>query len=628
MSTRTSSSTSPEPGRGPSSTPAVPGATRRRGGSAFAPESRRADSGHSSPAGSIDPITLQVIAASVSGIVREMQNSLFRTGYSTIIRESHDASCALLDPAGRLVGQHVVLPTHMGAFPACVEGLLAAYGPEEMEDGDAYIMNHPYLGGSAHSPDMAVVTPVFVAGRLVGFCADMAHKSDLGAAVPGGGGGQARELFQEGILIPPVRFLRAGRLDPSVEALLSANSRTPELVLGDLRGQIGANRIGEQRMQALAARHGPDVVLAAFEALFEKTEARVRDALARWRDGEYRGESCLDNDGIELNEPVPIRVTVRKRGDRILFDFADSAPQRPGPINIRPPLVRACCYYALVAMVDPRLPNNYGLARVVETQFAERSVLNPAFPAPVGVYSYTLAQVVEAVLQALGQLAPEYQIAMSGPGGALTMVHEGTRTGRAYVQYELFGSGMGATSRRDGASGLHIHAQNCAITPVEIVESEFPVRLRRFELRPDSGGPGRQRGGLGMRREYEILEPARCSFRGDRHVVAPQGVAGGRPGGPGANWVNPDTPMAMQLPSRRGDYPLLPGDVIRFDTAGGAGYGAPEERDAALLASDVLDGYVSPSEVSRGYGAAAAVLRASAGAVVREDQRQADSEAE
>jgi N-methylhydantoinase B len=454
----------------------------------------------------------------------------------------------------------------------------------------------------------------------------MAHKSDLGAAVPGGGGGQARELFHEGTLIPPVRYARAGRVDPAVEALLAANSRTPELVLGDLRGQIGANRIGEQRVQALVGRYGSETVLEAFAALFDTTEARVRQHLARWPDGDYRGEAALDNDGIHLDQPVPIRVVVRKRGDHVVFDFSDSAPQQQGPINIRPPLVRACCYYALVAMVDPRLPNNHGLARAVETRFDDRSVLNPAFPAPVGVYSYTLAQVTEAVLQALGQLAPEYQIAMSGPGGALTMAHTGTRTGRAYVQYELFGSGMGATSRRDGASGVHIHAQNCAITPVEIVESEFPVRLRRFELRRDSGGPGRQRGGLGMRREYEVLAPSRCSFRGDRHALPPVGAAGGLPGGAGANWVNPDTPRAVQLPSRRGDYPLEPGDIIRFDTAGGGGYGPPGTRDPALVAGDVLDGYVSRASAERDYGAPAGALAVGVGSAAHQEQREAHGE--
>jgi N-methylhydantoinase B len=571
----------------------------------------------------VDPVTLQVVAASVSGIVREMQNSLFRTGFSTIIRESHDASCALLDARGRLVGQHVVLPTHMGAFPACVEGLLAAYRPEELAEGDAYIMNHPYLGGSAHSPDMAVVTPIFADGALVGFSADMAHKSDLGAMVPGGGAGQAREVFQEGTLFPPVRYLHRGAVDPAVEAILAANSRTPELVLGDLRGQVGANRVGEQRVAALVARYGRETVLTAFEGLFDKTEARVRDCLRGWPDGEFHGESHLDHDGIALDETVPIRVTVRKRGDRILFDFADSAGQRAGPVNIRPPLVRACCYYALVAMVDPRLPNNYGLARVVETHFAERSLLNPAFPAPVGVYSYTLSQVTEAVLGALGQLAPEYQIAMSGPGGALTMAHQEVRTGRAYVQYELFGSGMGATMRRDGAAGVHIHAQNCAITPVEIVESEFPVRLRRFELRRDSGGPGRQRGGLGMCREYEILASTRCSFRGDKHVVEPLGAAGGRAGARGAHWVNPDTADAVQLASRRGDYPLAPGDVIRFDTAGGGGYGPPAERDPARVVADVLDGYVSPARGVADYGLPVEALPGGT-AAAGEDERQAD----
>jgi N-methylhydantoinase B len=259
----------------------------------------------------------------------------------------------------------------------------------------------------------------------------------------------------------------------------------------------------------------------------------------------------------------------------------------------------------------------------VETRFGQRSLLNPAFPAPVGVYSYTLSQATEAVLQALGKMAPDYHIAMSGPGGALTMAHQEVRTGRGYVQYELFGSGMGATTRRDGAPGVHNHAQNCAITPIEIVESEFPVRLRRFELRRDSGGPGRQRGGLGICREYEILAPTRCSFRGDKHVVEPVGAAGGAAGALGAHWVNPDTPEAVQLASRRGDYPLAPGDVIRFDTAGGGGFGPPAERDPARVVADVRDGYVSAERAVADYHIEpAALVDTFAGG--REGERQAN----
>jgi len=230
----------------------------------------------------VDPITLQVIQARLAGIVQEMQNSLFRTGYSTIIRESQDASCAILNTQGEVVAQHVVLPLHMGAFPACAAGILKSYGPSEVAEGDAFITNHPYLGGSPHAPDMAVLTPIFDHGDWVGFAANIAHKSDIGGTVPGSGSGAAREIFQEGLHLPPVRFMRCFEPIKEVEAMLAANSRTPELIIGDLRGQVGAARLGERRICELMERYGRDTVVASTEALSVYTETRLRQAIASW----------------------------------------------------------------------------------------------------------------------------------------------------------------------------------------------------------------------------------------------------------------------------------------------------------------------------------------------------------
>src|SRR5919199_3187531 len=457
----------------------------------------------------VDAIPLQVVAATLSGIVREMQNSLYRTGYSTIIRESHDASCAILDAAGRLVGQHVVLPLHMGAFPACAAALLDRIPTAEMAPGDAYLMNHPYYGGSPHASDMAVLSPVFYDGQLVAFCCSMAHKPDIGGTVPGSGAGDARELFHEGLQIPPIRYVdgRAAAPSRAVEAILRANSRTPDLVVGDLRGQVGCNRVGERRLLELFAKYGADLLQAAWETLFAKTEERVRAEIARWPDGAYRAEATTDNDGVDLDRPLTVRVCVEKRGDRITFDFRDSDDQARGPANIRPPLVRACCYYALIGIIDPQLPPNYGLVRAVETRFREGSLLDPRWPAAVNAYM------------------PTAQVATGGGTGALVV--GGPRPGGegSYVHYEIYGSASGARPDRDGTSGLSVHLGNSQITPIEILESEFPVRLRVFALRPDSGGAGRFRGGLGYRRVYEILgASARLSLRLDRHVVPARGV--------------------------------------------------------------------------------------------------------
>lgn len=553
----------------------------------------------------VDPVTLQVIASGLSGIAEEMQNVIHRTGFSTIIRESQDTSCAILDRQGRVVGQHVILPLHMGAFPACVEALLERYPLEEIEEGDAFVSNHTYFGGSPHASDMAVITPAFYGRDLVGFCCSMAHKSDIGGTVPGSGSGQAREIFHEGIHLPPVKYMSRYRLIREVEEILKANSRTPELVVGDIHGQIGTNRIGERRLKALMDKYGQSTVLDTFEEIFDKTEARLRLELLKWRDGTFEAEGFIDNDGIELGRPVRLHVRITKTGDRILFDFTGSDDQARGPVNIRPPLVRACCYYCLISLTDPTLPNNHGLARVVETRFRERSVLNPALPAPVNCYIATAQVVVEIILQALSEVVPDKILAGSGGDGAIVLGGRGTKTGRAYVQYEIFGSAYGARLGKDGVSAADVHLGNCRITPVEIIEAEFPIRMQRFELIRDSAGAGRDRGGLSFVREYLVLEEeARFSMRSDKHVIAPKGLMGGRDGRPGACIVNPGTPREVRLHARIGDFILKPGDVLRVERAGGGGIGSPLQRDPQRVLEDVLDGYVSAEAAREVYGVA------------------------
>src|SRR5690349_23754744 len=288
------------------------------------PEMRRGDS---QAPGAIE---LEIIKSSLSGIVQEMQNSLFRTGYSTIVRESQDASCAVMDTNADVIAQHVVLPLHMGAFPACCDAVLKAYGAE-IAEGDAFIINHPYEGGSPHAPDMAVITPVFREKRLIGFCGSIALKSDIGGPVPGSCSGQARETFNEGLHLPAVRYVRRGAVNSEIERIIAANSRTPELVLGDIRGQIGACRLGQQRIGELIAKFGRDNAVACFDRLLELSERKMRAAMADWVDGRFEAERFIDDDGIDLNKPVRIHVIVEKWGDHISFDFSRSADQTKGP---------------------------------------------------------------------------------------------------------------------------------------------------------------------------------------------------------------------------------------------------------------------------------------------------------
>lgn len=544
----------------------------------------------------IDPVFLQVLRARLSGIVREMQLSLFRTGYSTIIRESQDASCALLTAGGDVIAQHVVLPLHMGAFPACCAAVLDTFG-EDIADGDAFLLNHTYEGGSPHAPDFAVLVPIFADGTLFGFAASMAHKGDIGGAVPGSSYGQAREVFNEGLLIPAVRYQAGGRTNTDVERIVGANSRTPELVLGDLRGQLGASRLGERRLRELTAAQGADVLRRYFDRILDVAEARLRRGVAAWPDGRVEAVRLIDDDGITRDRHIRVHVAVDKRGDRIRFDFSGTDGQTEGPANVRPPIVRAACAYALICLLDAADHINSGLLRVVELTAPEGSVVNPRFPAPVNTYNPTVHAVVDAVFDALSGLAP-------GEGradGCASRSFVLSAPERGGVQYEIFGGGTGAHARGDGASGSSVNHTNGRIAPIEIVESEFPVRVLESALIADSGGAGEFRGGLGIRRAYQVLEPTRLSLRSTRHSVLPLGVRGGGPGRPGRLVVDA-AGRVEELPARCAGVELRPGDVFRLDTPGGGGFGDPRRRDPALVLADVADGYCGIDHARDVYG--------------------------
>jgi N-methylhydantoinase B len=549
----------------------------------------------------IDAVDLEVVKASLSGIVQEMQNSLFRTGYSTIVRESQDASCALMNASGEVVAQHVVLPLHIGAFPACCGAVIKEFG-NEIAEGDAFLINHPYEGGSPHAPDTAVISPVFWSGGLIGFCGSIAHKSDIGGPVPGSCSGQARETFNEGLHLPAVRYQRRFEPCPDIERIIAANSRTPELVLGDIRGQLGADRLGEKRLGELIGKYGRDKILACWDRLFELSEARLRQSFVEWKDGRFEAERFVDDDGIELNTPVRIHVVVEKSGDRLHFDFSGSADQTRGPANVRPPLVQAACGYCLISLIDPAMYVCQGLLKAFTVKAREASVLNPRFPAPVNTYNPTVHALVDAVYDALSNIVPDKVRADGSGSRSIILGGRDTSKKNSYVQYEIIAGGAGARASRDGASGITVNQSNAMIAPVEIIESEFPTRLLRFELIRDSGGAGRFRGGLGIRREYLNLEDARFSIRSMKHVIPPNGCAGGGTGRPGDIWINPDTKEAKRLPTRYADYPLRQGDIFRLDAPGGGGHGDPLTREPQQVLDDLREGNITAEAAERDYG--------------------------
>ena len=539
-----------------------------------------------------DPVTLQIIRSRVSSLMEEMDYRFYRSGYSTIVRESRDFSCVVTDRDGRLA---VAPPMffHGPVYFHLVQRILEIYGADGLHDGDTLVCNHPYEGNLPHLPDMALVTPVFHRGALVAFTASIAHKADMGGAVPGSTWGQATDLFQEGLLLPPVKVVRAGQPNTDLQRLIATNSRSPDLVLGDMNAQIGITGIGRDRIQALCDQFGGETFCDAMDAIIAASDRSFRAAIARLPDGQHASEGYLDNDGVDEDRPVKLHVRISARDGDIHFDFSDCAPQTRGPANLRLAMVEACVFYCLIGFLDATIPYSDAARKLVRFTFGDRTILNPAPPAPCSSYMKTCHKLVDVILQALDPFLPGRAVANAGGSGGSIVVAWGDAAPGRGNQYEIFGSAYGAGQDNDGATGVTTHLANLYGTPLEIIESEFPCRVTRYEPLPDTGGAGEFRGGLGYRRDYELLAPASVVYRADRASVAPSGLAGGEDGAKSRFLLSPGTADEKQLPASFREF-FGPGTRFSLQTAGGGGYGNPAHRSADANARDIAEGYVSP----------------------------------
>lgn len=539
----------------------------------------------------IDPVTVQILRNRIGSLMEEMSHHFFRSGYSTIVRESRDFSCVILDATGRIL---VAPPMffHSTAYKYLVARLIELYGTDGFEDGDVFVCNHPYDGNLPHVPDMGVIMPIYHDGIHVGFSGSIAHKADVGGTVPGSTWGQATELFQEGIVYPPIHYYRAGELNKDVDRLIRTNSRFPETTLGDLRGQVAACGIGRDRIREICGEYGLETVNAALDAMVDAAAVEFRAALSNLPEMETEAESFLDSDGIDFTKPIRMHVRVAVKNGEVTFDFTDSDPQGRGPVNIRTALVEACCFQVLIGMIDPNLRYSDAAFDSVYLKTRKGTVVDPHAPAPCSSYMKTCMTVIDMLLEAFGPFVPERAAAYSGgSGGGLTIDWRGDRRIPRGNQYEIYGSAYGGSASRDGTSGTTVHLSNIYVTPIEILETEFPCRVTKFELIPGSGGDGMYRGGLAMRRDYELLEPAMVIFRGDRSARPPRGVAGGKPGRGSRFLLNPDQPDETEMPITT-RIELDAGATMRMEAAGGGGYGDPEKRDPALRQRDKEEGYI------------------------------------
>ena len=527
-----------------------------------------------------DPARFEVVKNALYAAAEEMKIVLAKTAYSPLLKVAGDYSCGLFDAIGDMVAQGPDLPIHLGSMPDAVRAVVRAF--PDVRPGDVFIHNDPYDGGS-HLPDVNVVAPAYHAGVLLGFGCVRAHWPDIGSASPGSYGA-VTEIYGEGLRLPPIRLYRDGKPDPSIEAIIFANVRTPAERLGDLRAQVAACWRGTQRMAELATKYGTEELLRIMTEVLDYSETMMRAALRALPDGEATFEDVFDGDGV-LNpgetedETFTVKLRLIKRGDTIVADFAGSDPAVAGPMTA-PLTVTASGVFCALKMI------------------ADSGSLSPVYA------NHEMShRVADMVMAAMFKISPATVMAGSqGTSAVITFGGSDYRSGDRFVSYESVKGGFGARPVKDGINAVASTVSNMSNTPIEIIEMSFPLRVEEYALVPDSGGAGRYRGGLGVRRTWRVLErQAMASVCCERTVTPPFGLDGGLPGAPAVATLTPPSGNTRTLTSK-GGFLAPAGSLVVLEAPGSGGYGDPRDRDPAALSEDLLDGYVTPAAARRDYG--------------------------
>jgi N-methylhydantoinase B len=555
----------------------------------------------------LDPVTLAVLKGRLEQIVDEMDVTLYRSAFNPIIAEARDACHGLYHAAtgATLVQGGKGLPIFVGAMAFAVKAVIdkstadALQGRDGAQPGDTYFFNDPYDGGT-HLNDFRLVRPIFRKGQLFCWLASVGHWLDIGGNVPGGFNARATESFQEGVRIPPVKLIRDGIINDDLLAILAANSRVPTSNYGDLNGQLNALELGERRLNELIDEYGEDTISAALAAFTARAEALMRDAISKLPSGTYSFEDFLDNDGI-TDEPLRIALDLSIAGDEMTLDFSRSSPPCAGPLNIAYSTAVACCYVAL-KHVFTDVPANAGCLAPIHFIIPETTLLGVKAPKPVGGYTETILRVIGVVFGALASAVPKR--ATAGPFGTINALSlAGHRADQSrWVMFCFFGGGLGGNPESDGLSHANNPISTATIPPAEILEAAYPIIFTQWALRPDSGGAGRHRGGLGAIYEIEVLAPngADVFLLGERGKFPPFGVNGGAPGALNRFFWQTDSGEASPpLVSKVTDVRVRQGQRVRLETPGGGGFGGPADRDPSAVVRDVRLGYVG-REVARG----------------------------
>ncbi len=524
----------------------------------------------------LDPVTFEIVKNSLVSLAEEMGVVLRRSSFSANIKERRDFSCALFDSEGKLVAQAEHIPVHLGAMPHSVKTILEEH-EGDIAEGDEFILNDPYRGGT-HLPDITIATPIFYKGQLAGFAANRAHHSDVGGGTPGSMGSLSTDVFQEGIRIPPVKLSERGKTNHDLLDLILSNVRTPKERLGDLRAQQAANKAGTRGFAELSKRLGFATIIADMRQLMEYSSRLMLAEVRKIPKGVVSAVDYLDSDGFETTR-IPIRVKLAVGDGRVSCDFSGSSPQVKGPLNAVYSITLSAVYYVVRCVTDPGIPPNDGCFRSVKVIAPPGTIVNAQPPAPVaGGNVETSQRIVDVVLKAFGSLIPERVCAAcQGTMNNVTIGGTNPANGRYFTYYETIAGGFGGRYGKDGIDGIHSHMTNTLNTPVEALETSFPLRVRRYELAAGSGGRGKFRGGLGIRRDTEILsDQAIISVLGDRQKIPPWGFQGGTPGAPGQYSILRKTGHVESLGSKC-TVSAGNGDILSIRTPGGGGYGRPKD---------------------------------------------------
>jgi N-methylhydantoinase B len=573
-----------------------------------------------------DPITFELFRNAIFAIADEMALTVFRTTYSGVLKDNMDYSTAFCDANGKLVAQGLTLPGHLGSIPTALDVVVAKF-KGDIHPGDIFIMNDPFEGGM-HLPDIFLFKPLYHDGRRLAFAATICHHTDVGGRVAGSNASDSTEIYQEGLRIPPLKLYAGGVRNETLFALIEKNVRMPVKVFGDLRAQLAACHIAERQFASLVERYGAAGVTELMAAVVDHAERLTRAALSELPDGQWSFEDWIDDDGVDLDKPIRLFVTMTKQGDHMLVDWTGTDPQVKGAINNTYSYTKAASYTAIRSVLPANIPNNEGVFRAIEVIAPPGTIANAVLPAACAARGLTGFRMVDCAFGCLAMMLPDRVFAASDGGNTGVSIGGYDADRKPFIYVDFTAGAWGARPWADGLDGNSNMFANMASHSVEVTEAEQPIRIEAYEFVPDKAGAGRFRGGVPFRRDYRFLErEGVLQVRSDRRKVRPYGLYGGKPGQPSWNWLDPDVDPEP-VPSKL-TLTIREGQLFRHEVAGAGGYGDPLERDLDAVARDVRNELVSPGAARADYGVVIAdgALDRAASERLREQMRAARRDA-